>query len=52
MGRLNARGLARLRGVLQGHVDEGRIPGAIAVVALGGPVEMSLSGTPSERTMR
>jgi CubicO group peptidase (beta-lactamase class C family) len=40
MGRLNARGLARLRGVLQGYVDDGRIPGAIAVVALGGHVEM------------
>jgi CubicO group peptidase (beta-lactamase class C family) len=40
MGRLNARGLARLRGVLQGHVDDRRIPGAIAVVALGGHVEM------------
>ena len=39
MPSLNRRGLARLRGVLQSHIDQGRIPGAIAVVALGGHVE-------------
>jgi CubicO group peptidase (beta-lactamase class C family) len=40
MASLNRQGLARLRSVLQAHVDGGRIPGAIAVVALGGHVEM------------
>jgi CubicO group peptidase (beta-lactamase class C family) len=40
MARLNPRGLAKLRGVLRSHIDRGRIPGAIAVVALGGHVEM------------
>jgi CubicO group peptidase (beta-lactamase class C family) len=39
MASLNRRGLARLRAVLQSHVDDARIPGAIAVVALGGHVE-------------
>ena len=39
MGALNATGLERLRSVLQSHVDRGRIPGAIVVVALGGHVE-------------
>jgi CubicO group peptidase (beta-lactamase class C family) len=39
MGTLNSGGLARLRSVLQSHVDRQRIPGAIAVVALGGHVE-------------
>ncbi|MDB5871729.1 MAG: class beta-lactamase-related serine hydrolase [Ramlibacter sp.] len=39
MARLNRAGLAQLRGVLQSHIDEQRIPGAIAVVALGGHVE-------------
>lgn len=39
MAALNAAGLQRLRSVLQSHVDRGRIPGAIAVVALGGHVE-------------
>lgn len=39
MAALNAGGLQRLRSVLQSHVDRGRIPGAIAVVALGGHVE-------------
>jgi CubicO group peptidase (beta-lactamase class C family) len=40
MGTLNPQGLARLTAVLQSHVDEGRVPGAIAVVALGGHVEL------------
>ena len=40
MASLNRRALARLRGVLQSHIDNGRIPGAIAVVALGGHVEL------------
>ena len=39
MAALNASGLERLRSVLQAHVDRGRIPGAVAVVALGGHVE-------------
>lgn len=39
MGALDAKSLRRLRSVLQSHVDRGRIPGAIAVVALGGHVE-------------
>jgi CubicO group peptidase (beta-lactamase class C family) len=38
--QLNARALAHLRGTLQSHVDGGRIPGAIAVVARAGHVEM------------
>ncbi len=40
MARLNRAALARLRGTLQAHIDRQRIPGAIAVVALGGHVEM------------
>ena len=39
MASFNRRGLARLRGVLQSHVDQGHIPGAVAVVALGGHVQ-------------
>lgn len=40
MGKLNPRSLKRLVGVLQSNIDQGRIPGAIAVVALGGHVEL------------
>ena len=40
MGSLNRDAMARLRGVLQSHVDNQRIPGAVAVVALGGHVEL------------
>ncbi|MGZ5193939.1 MAG: serine hydrolase domain-containing protein [Ramlibacter sp.] len=40
MGTLNKAALLRLRSTLQSHIDKGRIPGAIAVVALGGHVEM------------
>jgi len=40
MGTLNKVALGRLRSTLQSHIDEGRIPGAVAVVALGGHVEM------------
>jgi CubicO group peptidase (beta-lactamase class C family) len=40
MPRLNAKGLARLRAVFQGHIDDRRLPGAIVAVALGGHVEM------------
>lgn len=40
MGKLNPQGLKRLVGVLQSNIDQGRIPGAIAVVALGGHVEL------------
>jgi CubicO group peptidase (beta-lactamase class C family) len=39
MATLNREALARLRATLQSHVDRGRIPGAVAVVALGGHVE-------------
>jgi CubicO group peptidase (beta-lactamase class C family) len=39
MARLNRNALARMRTILQAHIDNGRIPGAIAVVALGGHVE-------------
>jgi CubicO group peptidase (beta-lactamase class C family) len=40
MATLNVQGLARLKAVLQAHIDNGRIPGAIAVVALGDQVEL------------
>jgi CubicO group peptidase (beta-lactamase class C family) len=40
MARLNAKGLARLRAVMQGHIDDGRLPGAIVAIALGGHVEV------------
>jgi CubicO group peptidase (beta-lactamase class C family) len=40
MASLNRAGLARLRSVLQSHIDNQRVPGAIAVVALGGHVEL------------
>jgi CubicO group peptidase (beta-lactamase class C family) len=40
MSSLNRAGLARIRDVLQSHVEERRIPGAVAVVALGGHVEL------------
>jgi CubicO group peptidase (beta-lactamase class C family) len=39
MASLDAAALRRLRDTLQSHVDRGRIPGAIAVVGLGGHVE-------------
>jgi CubicO group peptidase (beta-lactamase class C family) len=40
MGRFNPRGLATLRATLQSHIDKGRIPGAVVVVAQAGSVEM------------
>lgn len=40
MASLNRSGLARLRSILQSHIDDQRIPGAVAVVALGGHVEL------------
>jgi CubicO group peptidase (beta-lactamase class C family) len=40
MASLNRAALARVRSVLQTHIDNHRIPGAIAVVALGDHVEM------------
>jgi CubicO group peptidase (beta-lactamase class C family) len=43
MGSLNRNGLARLRAILQSHIDDRRIPGAVAMVALGGHVELSLA---------
>ena len=39
MARLNPAGAARMQEVLQGHVDAGRIPGAVAMVAIGGHTE-------------
>ena len=36
MATLNAKGTQRISSVLQGHIDAGRIPGAVAMVALGG----------------
>lgn len=39
--RANPRGLARMRDVLQSHIDNGRIPGAVAVVAVGGQVVLN-----------
>jgi len=38
--RLNPRALARLKSALQSHIDHGRIPGAIGVIAQGGEVEV------------
>ena len=43
MGSLNRNALARLHAMLQSHIDKRRIPGAIAVVALGGHVELSVA---------
>ena len=40
MPSFNRTGLARLRSILQSHIDNQRIPGAVAVVALGGQVEL------------
>lgn len=40
MGKLNPGGLKRLVDVLNSNIDQRRIPGAIAVVALGGHVEL------------
>jgi CubicO group peptidase (beta-lactamase class C family) len=40
MASLNQGALANIRTVLQSHIDNGRIPGAIAVVARGGEVAM------------
>lgn len=36
MARLNGPAAARIREVLQGHVDSGLIPGAVAMISLGG----------------
>lgn len=38
MARFNTHALVRLRSTLQTHIDRQRIPGAVAVVALGGEV--------------
>ncbi len=40
MSSLNRAALLRLRDVLQADIDGGRLPGAVAVVALGGHVEL------------
>ena len=40
MAGLNTGALGRLRVALQEHVDRGRIPGAVAVVARGGQIEL------------
>lgn len=39
MARLHAAALSRLSQVLQQHIDAGRIPGAVALVAAGGEVQ-------------
>lgn len=39
MAYLNAPAAARIREVLQGHIDGGRIPGAVAMISLGGQTE-------------
>ena len=39
MAQLNPQALARIRAVLNEHIERQRIPGAVAVVALGGHVE-------------
>ena len=39
MASLNAQAAGRMRSVLQGHIDHGRIPGAVALVSLGGQTE-------------
>jgi CubicO group peptidase (beta-lactamase class C family) len=36
MAALNRRAAARIRDVLQGHIDAGLIPGAVAMISLGG----------------
>jgi CubicO group peptidase (beta-lactamase class C family) len=43
MGTLNHEALGRLRDTLASHAQRGRIPGAVAVVGLGGHVELSAS---------
>lgn len=43
MARLNPQAAARMQDVLQGHIDRGRIPGAVAMVALGGQTEFFAS---------
>jgi CubicO group peptidase (beta-lactamase class C family) len=40
MARFNVKGLGRLRAVMQAHIDDGRLPGAVVAVGLGGHVEM------------
>jgi len=37
--RVNAKGIAKLRDALQSHIERGRIPGAVAVIARAGQVE-------------
>jgi CubicO group peptidase (beta-lactamase class C family) len=39
MARLDATAAARMRDVLQDHIDRGRIPGAVAMVSIGGETE-------------
>ena len=41
MASLNTQAARRLQAVLQGHVDRGRIPGAVAMISLGGRTEFS-----------
>ncbi|TKK88383.1 beta-lactamase family protein [Herbidospora galbida] len=45
MGRFTESGLRRLRGVLAGHVESGRIPGLVALVARGEEVHVETVGT-------
>jgi CubicO group peptidase (beta-lactamase class C family) len=44
-GGVSARGLSRVRELLQGHVDSGFVPGALAVVARHGEVHVEATGT-------
>ena len=39
MARLNPMAATRMREVLQGHIDRGLIPGAVAMVSIGGETE-------------
>ena len=39
MARLDERAATRLQSVLQGHIDRGLIPGAVAMIAIGGKTE-------------
>lgn len=38
MAKLNSQAAVRMREVLQGHIDRGLIPGAVALVCLGGEI--------------
>jgi CubicO group peptidase (beta-lactamase class C family) len=44
-GGFSSRRLARVRGLLEGHVDSGFVPGALAVLARHGDVHVEATGT-------